>query len=300
MKYENLLRPEAFSTTPWRLARALGARSWKYPNRKTLPLFDTDRDLIMCWPDPSLFNVQTDDIRKMCEFYKMNKKEQRAVITNNGIPTPDTFWNRDSVCKYVVRPLRHHGGDDFQVVDSVEEVNTATHYFSPLFPKTHEYRLIFVKGRLIRTLTKVVPNGTPNDVPWNHATGSRFVTVEYTNTKMYRQNKFNADDLLQQLHLFYPIQTAHIIGVDVMFNSNNGRYAVLECNFAPALTIDDNFDAVVTALTEDPPLVPFVPYDNEDDDEESSLDEFEFDDDDDGEYDPDYDETYRDDFDSEE
>lgn len=258
MQYVNLLRPEAFSKTPFKLARALGARSWKYPNKLELPVFDTDRDLIMCWPNVNLFsNGCATDLVRLVGFYNKNKYEQRVDIRNYGLPTPASYQN--ALCHaedesgerlYVKRPKRHHGGSDFEVISSLSDSDITKFYYDPLIRRTNEYRLIFVKGVHVLTLSKVMPDGAPIDQPWNHSNGSRFVTVNKEQTSWFKHSR-SAWEFLADLHAHPVVMTSHILGVDMFYNKETNSAGIFEFNFAPALEIEDNFNKVVEALLDD-------------------------------------------------
>jgi hypothetical protein len=240
--YRYLLRPRKFLTTPKRLAEKLGIERIYHTGRMGDVEFDPDIDLIMAWPSDINFPSPIRNVYgPMISFYNSNKREQRAVMKDYGISTPERFALSD---KWVKRPLHHHGGNGFEIVTLDECPDKDNFYYSPVFPKTHEYRMIYVCGQLSVILTKQIDDRNP-EIPWNHANGSRFVT-----TSLARVAYKNMRYLDEDLRTFFVTQNAPIVAYDVMYDDNSRHHAVCEANFAPALTIDTNLDTVVQNLRE--------------------------------------------------
>jgi len=253
------LRPGRFLTTPKRLAEGTGCEKiFRYPARRgrELPLFNTDKDLILAWPNVGMFEDACELTAKAVEFYNMNKKEQRAYICDKfGWYTPENWVHVAEKC--VVRPKRHFGGQDFTVIPKSNAglIDESTHYASPLFERTHEYRVILVRGAPVCILTKKAPDDrTPSqEEPWNHANGFRFVTCNPGESLLERNTSMLCEQTNPLIGFF------HIIGVDVLYNKYTHRWAVTEINFAPGITVENNLDKICSYLTTEDPLSSPIP-----------------------------------------
>ena len=253
-----VVRPEGFKRTPSKLAQALQARQTllyapgtPYFNRRA-PL-DADKDLFLCAPDVGLLppNQRTEDRALTNRFFRATKGGQRKLLQEWGVKTPESYpacpsredaTNRTA---YVVRPLRHFGGQEYRVTNSPTDFNPALEYISPLFPKEHEYRVIYLKGQPVITLYKRLPETEVNfDGPWGHDTASTFVTVNNPeNNRGRNYPKFYEDFGRTPL-----VRGSHLLGVDVMI-ARNHKYAVCEVNFCPSVTIDGNLTKIATLLS---------------------------------------------------
>jgi hypothetical protein len=240
--YRYLLRPRKFLTTPKRLAEKLGVEKIYHTDRMGDVEFDPDIDLIMAWPkNINLPSPLASAYSELIRFYNMDKRKQRRMMREWGLTTPEAH---DSD-KYVKRPLFHHGGNGFEVVSESEVgADLDKFYYAPLFPKTHEYRMIYVCGKLSVILTKQIDDRNP-EIPWNHANGSRFVTTTLDKVAFKKMRYLD-----EELDAFLITQLASIVAYDVMYDSNSTRFAVCEANFAPSLTIEGNIETVVSELRE--------------------------------------------------
>lgn len=183
-------------------------------------------------------------------FRLAHKAGQRRRLEDMGIRTPNSYEPNG---KWVVRPLNHHGGRGFEVMEQEEKPRYRGKYSSPVFNRTHEYRVVYLRGERMFTLLKRVDEGMPQDVPWNHSGGSSFVTVNNWDNNRLRHTTFFEDFEGQvgwpdgRQTFFNSLEsTPHLVGVDVLYNHSNRTYAVCEVNFAPGLTIENNLNAIVT------------------------------------------------------
>jgi hypothetical protein len=173
-------------------------------------------------------------------------------MESNGIGVPDTYATYDEVCErlstraisdvfcdYVVRPLRHSQGIGYRLTRDPLDFEEGKEYISRLYPKAHEYRVIFVYGTPLITLLKRVPDDIDRDGPWNHATGSSFVTVTDPT-----KNRLRHFDVVDKLRAFDVVQTAHLVGADIMLGPDKSGYAVTELNFCPSITIPSNLERI--------------------------------------------------------
>jgi hypothetical protein len=198
---------------------------------------------------------------RLYRFFSQTKAGQRTLLRASGIPVPDTTTRQDVAASwlvprteepsldnprgqregaetptFIVRPLRHAGGIGFRLTKTPTDFIPGQEYVQRLFPKTREYRLIYVKGTFLVTLRKKVPEGTPRDQPWNHSAGAVFKTINPETCKL-------ADtDCLSRLSANPIIKSAHIVAVDVLWNLSG--YVVAEFNSCPGLSIETNLSRI--------------------------------------------------------
>lgn len=188
--------------------------------------------------------------RTIREYAGVSKASQRRLLSLANVPTLPTYTNhRQSAAgivggantsgRFVVRPLQHRGGLGYRITDRIDDFIEGKEYISELYPKTHEYRVIFCFGTPIITLYKRVPDTADRDGPWNHACGSTFVTVNDINN-----NRLRHTDVYDRLKEFDVIKHAHLCAADIMLGQERGNYAVCELNFCPSITIATNLERV--------------------------------------------------------
>lgn len=259
-----VVRAHGMLTTPRMLKERLGARSTKIQTTPTR--FVWRRDFFMAYPNVEtvVLNalISQHNYQRLQDFYISRKSVQMVMIHEGGVKTPLSYPN-DQV---VVRPHRHFGGANFQVMSSSAfpsnrshlhenmRQNTFEHYAVPLFEKQYEYRMLYVRGKLIATLRKMVDEGTSPRVPWNHAQGSSFTQVAWDTCRL-RFTSVRTD--LESHHI---IQNADIVGVDVMIKrptttvlsspQPQWEYAVCEYNFSPSLSIEPVIEKIIARIRE--------------------------------------------------
>ena len=251
MTIRYIIRPQGILSTPKRLKEVLNAsRTIRSDASRLLRSRNVnwEDDLYLSYPlIPHLATCEPYQIVR--EFYIKNKCNQRHHLLDNGVKTPNSYSPHED--KFVVRPLKHRGGADFNIVDQAGaiETNLDTHWFSPLFPKVKEYRVIFLKGVPLLTLRKVFasreqdsllssPHPNPT-LPWNHAQGASFQTISGGHTTSSLRHTSCISDLLN----VPVVQHAHLIGVDIMMDARN-NYAVCEINFCPSISIESNLNVI--------------------------------------------------------
>lgn len=243
-----VLRFDGIRATPQRLADALGAQTRKWPNRQQfIPSYT--KDFLFKMPqviqetDPDVLNKA----RSVRTFFSQNKFRQRMMLKNSGIPIPWTCGEKNSpdtpTGKFVVRPMIHSKGINYRVTDDANDFVPGSEYISAVFPKEREYRIVFVYGKPVLVVRKTVPEGTDASTAWNHHEGSRFKTVHKHDKCIMKGcgafDGLSADPI---------IQSAHIVGVDVLWKQ--GSWVVLEYNAAPALEIAENITTVANFIKE--------------------------------------------------
>jgi hypothetical protein len=206
------------------------------------------RDFLFTVPEPEHL-LETDltirsTVRDINTFFQATKATQRTLLTSWNVPVPATFTTKiDSETahtggnRYVVRRNRHWKGQFYRITDDPTDFIEGEEYISELFPKTREYRIIYIMGTPVLTLRKKVPEGTGADLPWNHEQGASFQTIN--DVEGSRPAGLGVFNTLAGVPL---LQQAHIVGVDVMLNKNGWR--VLEFNSSPALTLENNIAKV--------------------------------------------------------
>ena len=219
-------------------------------------IIDRSTDLCIGLGDPNP-DALYDGRPNPSPFPLAHKAGQRRRLDEMGIKTPNSYEPNG---KWVVRPLNHHGGRGFEVMEQEEKPRYQGKYSSPMFNRTHEYRVVYLRGERMFTLLKRVDEGMPQDVPWNHDGGSSFVTVNNWENNRLRHSYFFEhfeDEYTSGGYCpcceprptagdFFAHVEGDLIGVDVLYNADTRDYAVCEVNFAPGLTIEANLNAIVT------------------------------------------------------
>lgn len=183
-------------------------------------------------------------------FFWKNKLEQRRALSASGLPIPWTSGvssGEPPAGQFVTRPLRHSGGADYALTPQLP--TTGQGYTSAIFPKDREYRIIFIYGEPVVFLRKRVPEGTGSHLPWNHAVGGTFQTINDI-----AGSKPSQSGAIEALRSNPVIRAAHIVGVDILWRRHgqdgNPDWCVVEFNSSPALTIDGNLAKVAAFIKE--------------------------------------------------
>lgn len=196
---------------------------------------DWARDVFLAYPDAARVSNAPTQYQAMVDFYRANKYEQWQK-TKDFFRTPEL-----EEPPYVRRPLRHEGGVDFHVQqERPEHDHDSRHYWRSLWERSCEYRVFFIRGAKVLTLLKRVPDGTPQNVAWNHGVSS-FVTVHGEENDRLRHSLF-----YQKAAEFFKAYPFHLCAVDVLYKRQKHR--VVEVNFSPGVMIDDNKHTLVQAL----------------------------------------------------
>lgn len=206
-------------------------------------------------------------------FASASKPSQRLLLHQHGFPVPRTSFSSANSSlptgqatnvnsnwfgvdrsgrdfglqpKYIVRPLRHSGGQGYRLTNNSSDYEEGREYIQEVYPKNHEYRIIVVRGKPLFTLYKRRPETLTYEQPWNHANGSSFVTVNNPDNNRLRhtdvyQRINNASGLLNNLDL---------VGIDVMY-ARRGEYVITEFNLCPAITLEHNLQKVAEHVNSD-------------------------------------------------
>lgn len=243
-----ILRPRMAAVASKRWGPTIGYdRTYRYPNNLSIPIMDWSTDLLIAVPKPHDVVNAPPEYKDLRSLYAKTKWNQRRWCHENGIPTPLDVQNATT---YVKRPLSHRSGRGFEIFErepmTTEEIiehNTgADHYISPLFERTHEYRITTHKGRVVTTILKRNVTDLPQDQPWNGSNGTTFVTVRNP-----ENNRLRHTDVYDRIN--HPVlNTAHLLGIDVLYNRNTNTYAVCEINFAPTQDIQRNIEELKNVI----------------------------------------------------
>jgi hypothetical protein len=241
-----VVHPRNINVTPKRIWKALGAQGKKYPNL-VVDTWDFEKDFFMVYPKPSeVKSAPVDVYNNLYNFWQATKYSQRRRLETEGVPIIPCAVSYDMAkklkgSKFVVRPFRHTGGMEYRVVQSPLSFMEGSEYISEFFFKTKEYRIIYVYGKPLVYLRKIVPKELSQDEPWNYANGSHFNTVDAGNSLLKHT------DCMGRLTKSETLRHSHIVGVDVLMDAKN-NYAVCEFNACPALSIETNLEKIVAAI----------------------------------------------------
>jgi len=146
----------------------------------------------------------------------------------------------------IARPSHHGRGKNLWVCNNQNELNVAIRkgatYFSKIYPKTEEYRVHCVLGKVVEVMRKPNPSD-PNQIAWNRAQNDQpFTRVQWEDWKNYvcklalRATKSLGLD---------------IAGVDIMVQKTDSslpKAVVCEVNTAPTLNSSPHVLERYTAL----------------------------------------------------
>lgn len=247
MDIRYVVRHPHMMTTPKLLRDALGCRLRQWPPRQKKYTPSWNRDFLFKVPEPHELQEAGDydcltKAQKLHTFFGANKAQQRAILNASGLPTPWTSTTKNtwsgSSASFVVRPLRHSQGAHYRVTQDPNDFTPGSQYVAELFEKEREYRIVFVYGEALVVLRKHVPDGTPRHLPWNHAVGGTFRTInDVPNSKPFKSGAIEA------LSVHPVVRAAHIVGVDILWKRPD-EWTILEFNAAPSLTIEENVKKV--------------------------------------------------------
>ena len=214
-----------------------GSRKLFFRNRPRRGWLNWNTDLFLSFPSHPRTVVRNtpEQYDRMVAFFRANKLGQWRRL--------DEFFDTPQLAgpPYVVRPLRHFGGAGFEMSETLPPPErSATHYWRSLWKRNREYRLIYCHGKLVLTLLKRVNDDTPQNVAWNHGV-SHFVTVTDPINDRIKNTTF-FDDVKPFLEE-YPF---HFIAFDLLYRKK--KYAVVEVNFSPGVTIPANQLKIKEAL----------------------------------------------------
>src|SRR5882672_9687632 len=214
-----IIRHPKILTTPRLLAQALNVPLRRSPGNLRPVSLRTDF-LMTAPPLDAISPLERLAYQPCFNFWASTKKHQRLSITQAGLNTPAM-----NEAPYVVRPLRHQGGNGFRVTQEPGDFNPATEYICSLFKKDTEYRIIYVYGKPVLLLRKQPNEGVGFDAPWNFG-NSHFVTVD----DVPRSNLRTHTDIYDKLAQHDVIRDSHYVGVDVLYRTKSREYVVCEYN----------------------------------------------------------------------
>jgi hypothetical protein len=247
-----VVRPPGMLTTPAAIAAALGCKAKKYPNPAIDRVFHYGKSFFMTNVHPGHTTGAPPEFTNVHSFFAKHKYGQRQALENAGVSVPAAFGSAaaaiahsasvtdDGLC-FVIRPLRHSGGEHYRVSDGSDL--GANEYASVLYPKKREYRVIFVFGKPLIYLRKKPNEGVAEDAPWGHV-NSKFQTInDIPNCRL------SQTDCVERLSALDVVKYSHVVAADILYNSKEPQpYVVLELNMCPSLSIADNLAKVVEAV----------------------------------------------------
>lgn len=178
-----------------------------------------------------------------------NKKTARELLKVSEVSIPDTIISNSSIYNvqeevdflkelikdniYILRPRYHSQGRKLYKITkhNVHKISTyipdRDFYLSKYIPKTNEYRVFIVSGKVIAVAEKIVEDR--NKIAWNVAQGATFVNISWKEWPIRV-----IQEAIKSFNAFYPYGL-DFTGIDVMIDANNIPY-ILELNSAPSLT----------------------------------------------------------------
>lgn len=242
-------RPPSILSTPKRLADAItNLQSVRCTARRNIPRPNLNI-LRTYYPRPSTSASPntTESTTNPFIFFSGSKADQRENIRLQEIPTVPcarTHEEAEGLPDYghgfVVRPLRHSQGRGWRVTHNHRDFTSNREYIQCLVQKRREYRAILCRGELLILIRKKVaePNGLE---PWNHAQGSRFITVDPERANL------RSTSILETITRSPLVRNIDLVGIDIIQDENNNAF-VLEFNSCPSLTIEANIQKVAEYL----------------------------------------------------
>jgi len=251
MQPRYIIRPRAILTTPKVLAERMNCRTRRV-NPTTRRKYSYFRDFLLTYPPLELMDEKTrayEPYRSIRSYASSDKRDQRRLLE---LPCPKEYESNQPLhpLGYIIRPLRHLGGRDYRWSQTAEDYNPETEYASEVFPKTHEYRVITVFGKIISVLRKRPPENALPHTAWNHLQGSSFQTVEAARCNLTHTSCL--DDISNNTI----VKLAHLTGIDVLLARDPWRYVICEVNFCPSLSVESNLTEVISCVqTSNPPVL---------------------------------------------
>lgn len=246
MKIDTVIRPENIHATPNATAKALGATIRKSPSRLLAQY--RGKCFFFTYPHPDRLSEASQHYGELYDFFSAHKAGQRSRLSKFDIPAlacyvspPDEGTAPKKINGYIKRPLRHHSGRAYEIIDDPTKFREGYEYVSPVFPKTREYRIIFVLGEPLVVLRKKNAKELRPEEAWNHVNGSYFQTCN-------EPTKLHATDAFERLRACPILQNASIVGVDILYRK--GEYRICEFNACPSLTIPENFAKIIHYIQE--------------------------------------------------
>lgn len=252
MQPRHIIRPRTILTTPKVLAERMNCRTRRV-NPVTRRKYSYFRDFLLTYPPLELMDEETyayEPYRNLRSYASSDKRTQRRLL-NLPCPKECEYEGNQPLhpLGYIVRPFRHSGGSNYRWSQTLEDFNPEAEYASEVFPKSHEYRVITVFGKIILVLRKRPPENALPHTAWNHQQGSSFQTVEASRCNLTHTSCL--DDISNNR----VIQLSHLTGIDVLLARDPWRYVICEVNFCPSLSIESNLTEVIRCVQTSNPLV---------------------------------------------
>jgi glutathione synthase/RimK-type ligase-like ATP-grasp enzyme len=153
-----------------------------------------------------------------------DKPRMRQLVAEAGVRIPPTFYTAEDARNHFTtssapllwRPRSHHGGQFMTVVNSSDEVTQLGGYWSEILPKTREFRVYVLFGRILGIDEKIVND--PTQLAWNHSAGGVFQVLSWdswpsalsyiaTKVALLANQHFTAVDVIYYDHRFYFLET---------------------------------------------------------------------------------------------
>jgi hypothetical protein len=230
-----IVHPKRITKSPGKLAEDMGVEAMTVEDGFSSWRDGPGGDFFMFYPDPDRVGGVTDKYRLLRAFYKQEKYGQRRSLKKElgdcVLPSYRTHEAAEmlppNALGYVVRPLQHEKGEGYRKTDNPVDFREGADYVAPVFGKTHEYRVVFVHGKLAFMQKKEGGDLGPADC-WSN--------VDFTYIR-HPERAFLTlrTDFFEQVKKSFPIMNACIVGVDVLYNNDTREYRICEVNTCPTL-----------------------------------------------------------------
>jgi hypothetical protein len=258
-----ILRPERNEQTPRALRELLpGWEMRRYPGW-TSGQPDWNTDFFMVYPPAENVQNVNETYTQLRHFYQKNKPNQRRALGELGLPIAECAlrildvmdWPNAGSQRYVVRPLRHEGGQDYRVTNNPRDFREGDEYVSKLFPKEREYRMLYVHGQLTMFWQKKKAEGETDEGPWGAEGHSSFANItDWEGSYLFRNT-----DARTAIGNTFVARNSHIVAFDVLYSHTLRSYVVLEANVCPALYWSPTALAKVVERIQNRPRVAAAP-----------------------------------------
>lgn len=212
----------------------------KLPRSEIPIIYDANSTIFLSYPAKELVK-NTDrfgNYQNVRRLFLANKRDQSSILSDWFKTTTDEGYG-----PYVVRPLRHYGGQGFMVIEEKsEEYPETDYYYKTLFTREAEYRVVYAFGNVVGLLLKKMPDGNYDQrKAWNHSQGSTFVSITIDGSKLSRSSFFDSAK-----RFFSEYGVPDICAFDILYRK--GTHRVCEINFAPGITIPSTIQNLLEAV----------------------------------------------------
>lgn len=227
-----IVRPEGIASSPNALGKQMGV---EVITRHDTPVWG--RDFFMFYPKMREVVGADEGYGALRAFFMEDKHHQRGILSQycdkvlQGVATYRLARDlRKLAPEFIVRPMHHEKGEGYRFTDDALDFDEGNEYITPVFPKTHEYRVVLVYGKVAFIQRKEGGELGPRDC-WSN--------VPFTLIRDHARLHLLHTDAIEKLQAIPVLSAAHIVGVDVLYDRASKDYRVCEVNTCPTLLAPD-------------------------------------------------------------